>query len=54
MTILENVGAKEIMRILPPLNQIIAYGGDFEAVARFVSTISNIIDENRRLKLKQF
>lgn len=54
MTILENVGAEEIMRILSPLNQIIAYGGNFGAVARFVSTISNIMEENRRLKLKQF
>ena len=54
MVILENVGAKEIMRILSPLNQIITYGGDFEAVHRFVSTISNVMEENRCLKLNQF
>lgn len=53
MCILENVGAKEIMRILSPLNQIIAYGGDFEAISKFICTISNIIEENRRLKLKE-
>lgn len=52
MKILENVGAKEILRILSPLNQIISYGGDFEAVSNFVHTLSNIIDENRNLKLK--
>lgn len=53
MGILENVGAKEIMRILSPLNQIVSYGGDFEAIAQFVSTISKIMEENRRLKLNQ-
>lgn len=51
MNILENVGAKEIMRILSPLNQIISYGGDFEAVSKFVSTISKVMEENIRLKL---
>ena len=51
MNILENVGAKEIMRILSPLNQIIAYGGDFDAISKFVSTISKIMEENRCLKL---
>lgn len=54
MVILENVGAKEIMRILSPLNQIITYGGDFEAVSKFVYTISKVMEENRCLKLNQF
>ena len=53
LVVLENVGAEEILRILSPLNQIIAYGGNFEAVARFVYAISNIMEENRRLKLEQ-
>lgn len=53
MNILENVGAKEIMRILSPLNQFVSYGGDFEAVSNFVQKISRIMKENRDLKLKQ-
>ena len=53
MNILENVGAKEIMRILSPLNQFVAYGGDFEAIANFVQKISNVMAENRDLKLKK-
>lgn len=53
MNILENVGAKEIMRILSPLNQFVAYGGDFEAIANFVQKISRVMAENRDLKLKQ-
>jgi hypothetical protein len=53
MRILENVGAKEIMRILSPLNQFVAYGGDFEAISNFVQKISGVMAENRDLKLKQ-
>lgn len=53
MNILENVGAKEIMRILSPLNQFVAYGGDFEAISNFVQKISRVMAENRDLKLKQ-
>lgn len=52
MDILENVGAKEIMRIMSPLNQFIAYGGDFEAISNFVQKISRVMAENRDLKLK--
>ena len=52
MNILENVGAKEIMRIMSPLNQFIAYGGDFEAISNFVKKISEVMAENRDLKLK--
>lgn len=52
MNILENVGAKEIMRIMSPLNQFIAYGGDFEAISNFVQKISRVMAENRDLKLK--
>lgn len=51
MNVLENVGAKEIMRILSPLNQFIAYGGDFEAISHFVQKISSVMAENRYLKL---
>lgn len=48
--VIENVGGKEMMRILSPLNQILNYGGDFEAIASFVGKISNIMRENRNLK----
>jgi len=53
MDILENVGTKEIMRILSPLNQFVAYGGDFEAISNFVQKISMVMAENRNLKLQQ-
>lgn len=48
--IIENVGSKEVMRILSPLNHIVAYGGDFEAVRNLVDRISDIMKENRTLK----
>lgn len=50
LEIIENVGGKEVMRILSPLNHIVAYGGDFEAVRNLVDRISDIMKENRTLK----
>lgn len=50
MELIRNVGGKEIMRILSPLNSIVAYGGDFEAVKDMVCKIANIMSENANLK----
>ena len=50
MELIRNVGGKEIMRILSPLNSIVAYGGDFEAVRDMVNKIANIMSENANLK----
>lgn len=50
MTLIRNVGGKEIMRILSPLNSIVTYGGDFEAVKDMVCKIADIMNENKNLK----
>ena len=50
--LLKHVGGKKILSILAPLNNLVTYGGDFESVRNFVYHVSDILKENRELKMK--